>query len=181
MKKIILFLIFFSFAILTEGCLVFNTVSYVINIDDSGKGIVNVYVQDIKSNADSTAEFEKDKENLFDYLLKSDEFVDKMKGEGKFITSRKLILNNGNLDANITYTFENINDVENIRKDKDFYYLTLNMQDSVVSTNGQVITTAEHKRILWESSSKTLKFQMFSNAMTDTSFKSLAEYYKEDE
>ncbi len=181
MKKNILLLCIFGFTIFLQGCLVFNTVSYVINIDESGKGIVDVYVHDIKSNADSSAEFNKDKDNLFDYLLKSEDFVDKMKEEGKFITSRKLLLNNGNLDANITYTFDDINNVENIRKDKDFYYLTLDQQDSVVSTNGQVIKTAEHKRILWESSMKTLKFQMFSNAMTDTSYKSLNEYYKEEE
>lgn len=181
MKKNILLLPVFGLTILLQGCLVFNTVSYVININESGKGIVNVYVQNIKSSVDSLAEFETDKKNLFDYLLKSDEFANSMKEEGKNITSRKLVKNDGNLDANITYTFDNINNVENIRKDKDFYYLTLDKQDSVVSTNGQVITTAEHKRILWESSMKTLKFQMFSNAMTDTSYKSLVEYYKDDE
>lgn len=177
MKKIFGLVLSFGLFLLIQGCLQFNTVSYNVYINDDGTGTVKVFLHDIRSDADSVSQFERDKSNLFDNMLKSNEFISSMKKEGKDITSRKLIKNGDTLDAEVVYSFDKISDVENIMKDKDFYYLTLEPTDSVIATNGEVIVTPEHKRILWAGKMKNLKFEMFSNSFKGNNFKSMAQYY----
>ncbi len=178
MKKYSFLIFLFGFALFIQGCIQFNTVSYDVIINDDGTGTVKMFVHDIRSDADSTAQFEQDKSKLFDYMLKSDDFLNSMKQEGKDITTRKLFKSGDTLDAEVVYSFDKISDVENIMKDKDFYYLTLEPTDSVISTNGEVVVTQEHKRILWDSKMKNLKFEMFSQSFEKGTFKPLAQYYK---
>ena len=180
MIKKIFSILLLGLVVLLPGCLQFNTVSYDVNINDDGTGTVNVFIRDIRSDADSVSQFEQDKANLFNYMLKGDDFINSMKKEGKDITSRKLIKNGDTLDAEVVYSFDKISAVENIMRDKDFYYLTLQPTDSVVSTNGEVIVTPEHKRILWDSKMKNLKFEMFSQSFENGSFRPMALYYNND-
>ncbi len=85
------------------------------------------------------------------------------------------------LDGKAEYAFNDINKVEGIRFEDGFYYLTLALDDSVISTNGQIIKSKEYKRILWDKSIKVLKFEMYSSGFDDNTFKALAQFYKPKE
>ncbi|HKI77461.1 MAG TPA: hypothetical protein VKA26_02855, partial [Ignavibacteriaceae bacterium] len=135
----------------------------------------------IKSNASTDEEFEEDKNNLFNYIMTSDKLVSQLKDEGKEITSRELFKDGKVLNGKAEYKFTDISKVEGIRFEDGFYYLTLALDDSVVSTNGQIIKSNEYKRILWDKNMKVLKFEMYSSGFDEYKFKSLAPFLKSKE
>jgi len=177
-NSIIIF-IFILIFISAPGCLVFQKISYEITLNEDISGTAKLYISDITSDATDAEAFRQDTAALFSFMLKSDEFLEEMKNESRFITSRKLILNGGNLDAEVTYNFKNIAGVENISYEDGFYFLTMEVADSVILTNGEVINSKTYKRILWDDQQKFLRFTMFS-AETDA-YTKLGPYYKKQE
>ena len=173
----IISLLFFVAAL--QGCIVFHTVSYEVKLNDDHTGSANIQVFDIKSDALNVSELDEDKNQLFNFMLKSDDFVKQMKEEGKFITDRKLYISDDKLNGKISFDFNDITTVEGIQYQEPFYFLTLNLQDSVVSTNGEVIYSAGIKRIMWDSSMTTLKFEMFSIDAEEGNLVDLKKYLKE--
>ncbi len=178
MKNISLIVVSIIMAALFAGCLVPEKIFYTVKLDDQNKGIVTMQFYNIKSNAESDKEFQEDKENLFDYILKSSKLIVQLKGEGKDVISRELYVDGDRLNGKAEYRFTDINKVEGIRFEDGFYYLTLALDDSVISTNGQIIKSKEYKRILWDKSFKTLKFEMYSSGFDEQKFKALASFYK---
>ena len=164
-----------------SGCLVPEKIAYTINLDGKTSGTVTMQLFNIKSNASTGEEFEEDKNNLFNYIMKGDKLVDQLKDEGKEITSRDLYKDGNVLNGKAEYKFTDISKVEGIRFEDGFYYLTLALDDSVVSTNGQIIKSKEYKRILWDKSMKVLKFEMYSTGFDNNKFKALAPFYKSNE
>ena len=175
-KLLSLFLLIIS----VQGCLVFHTVSYEVNLNDAMAGTVNVNVSDIRSDAMNTNELEEDKKQLFQELLKSDEFVKQMGDEGKYILDRKLFISKGKLNGMITYSFDDVSKVEGIVYQEPFYFITIPLEDSIVSTNGEIIVSEGHKRIMWDNSIKTLKFEMFSVDVENGSLVELTKYLEEE-
>ena len=115
---------------------------------------------------------------MFSYILNSEKLKTQLADKGKDIISRKLYLEGNKLNGEAEYKFSDITKVEGIRFEDGFYYLTLATDDSVMSTNGQIIRSKEYKRILWDKSFKVLKFEMYSSGFNDKTFKGLAQYYK---
>lgn len=174
------FLIVFALIILLQGCLVFHTVSYEVNLDDEKSGTVTMQVNDIRSDAMNVSELEEDKDQLFNFMLKSDDFIQQMQDEGKFIFDRKLFVSNGKLNGTLTYSFKDISKVEGIMYQEPFYFLTIPLEDSIISTNGEVIISEGHKRIMWDNSLKTLTFKMFSADVESGSLVELTKYLEEE-
>lgn len=168
-------LIFILILISTPGCLVFEKISYEIKLNEDKSGSAKIYVTDLTSDASDDEAFSQDTSALFSFMLKSSEFIEDMKSEGRFITSRKLILTDDKLDAEAEYNFNNIAGVENIAYEDGFFYLTIDLADSVISTNGEIIKSKNYKRILWDDKQKLLKFEIFS-VETDA-YRKLAPYY----
>jgi len=160
-----------------SGCLIFKKVSYDVRLGDDGKGIVEVTMEDIKSDAVGNKEFEEDKTALFDHMWKSEAFVEDMKFEGKFITARELYVENNMLMGKVKFNFEDISKVEGMLKQDGFYFLTLELKDSVVSTNGQIVCSEEYKRIIWDAKETNLKFEMLAD-YTPAKLRDLAPFLK---
>ncbi|MCX6151827.1 MAG: hypothetical protein NTX22_14985 [Ignavibacteriales bacterium] len=176
MKILSVFSLFVLFATLS-GCLIGHKIVYIVDVNKSGPGTATVWYNNIRSDATNDQEFEEDKNNLFDYMLKSDKFIKDMKAEGKTITSRELIMEKEQLNGKAVYYFTKLSDVENLSYEEGFYYLTLALDDSVVATNGEVIKSAKYKRILWDESINPLKFEILIEPTEGTKTKSLAEFY----
>jgi hypothetical protein len=168
-------LISFSF----YGCLTFHRISYKINLEDELKGKGTIEIYDIRSDAETKQEFGDDKNSLFDYMLKSEEFISDMHNEGKEVTSRKLYVENDMLDAELNFNFENVKKVEGIEYDGSFYFITMELGDSIHFTNGEVIISDNYKRILWDKNVETLIFEIIATNYTDDSYRKLAPFYKE--
>ena len=177
MNKFFLTLIIIT-GLLLSGCLTFHKVSYDVNLEGPKNGTVTMTIYDIKSDAETSSQFEEDKDTLFSYILKSDDFLKTMLNEGKNFTSRELYIENNKLNGKAVFSFNDIRRVEGIVYDEGFYYLTMEVDDSVISTNGEVIKSKDHKRIIWDRNFKTLKFEMFVTSYKDNGYKELAPFYK---
>jgi len=162
-----------------QGCLVFHTVSYEVNLQNENSGTVDMNVYDIRSDALNVSELEEDKNQLFNFIWKSDDFVQQLNEEGKFVTDRQLFESNGKLNGSLSYEFSDITTVEGIQYQEPFYFLTVSVEDSIVSTNGEVIVTEGIKRIMWDNTMKTLQFEMFSAEVENGSLVELSEYLEE--
>lgn len=160
-----------------NGCLVPEKISYTVKLETANSGIVTMQFYNVKSNAEYDDEFQEDKKNLFDYISKSDKLVTQLKGEGKDILSRELYVEDGILNGKAEYRFYNIKNVDGIIFEDGFYYLTLALDDSVLTTNGQIIVSKDYKRILWDKNIRTLKFEMYSTGFDDEDFKALSPFY----
>ncbi len=173
MKNIFLILLI-SLSIVFHGCIIYDEVSYTIKLKSQNNGVVTIKFKDIKSDAIGNKEFEEDKTALLDYMLKSDDFLISMKEEGKEITSRNLFVNQSDnkLNGEVIYKFDNINNVEGIVFQEGYYFLTLELKDSILTTNGQVVYSDDHKRIIWDNSINELTFAM----KTDVSAKSIRSF-----
>ena len=170
----------FLFLVLLQGCLVFNSVSYEVDLTDTNSGTVSMNVTDIRSDAMDASELEKDKKQLFEDMLKSDDFLNQMKEQGRNILSRNLYVENGKLNGSVKYSFEDISSVENFVYQDPFYFVTLNPTDSIISTNGEIIISGEYKRIMWDKSAKTLKFEMFSTETDNANLVELVQYFEKE-
>ena len=177
MKKIIYLLILISSITIFNGCLVSERISYIVNLETPTSGNVDVNLYNIKSNAIGTREFDDDKKNLFEFALKDTNLIIQLESEGKFITHRSLNVNKDQLNAKVLYNFKDITKVEGIRYEDGFYYLTMALDDSLISTNGKLIISKEYKRILWDKNYKQLIFEMYSSGFDNNTYKGLASFY----
>lgn len=176
MHKSLLVLLLTAF-LFAPGCLVVSKISYSIQMKTKTTGTVKVKFHDVRSDAIGNKEFEDDKKNLFDYLLKSEDFASSMQSEGKTITSRRLELYENKLNGIAVYNFTDIEKIEGIRFRDGYYYLTLQAEDSVLYTNGEIISTEDYKRIIWTEGTKSLEFEIQSGqVLQDT--RDLAPVYK---
>jgi len=156
MKSLSIIIISFSLVFITQGCLLFHSVSYKVKLDGTTSGTATVVVEDIRSDAINSEELDSDKKNLFEFILESDDFITLMKDEGQFITSKELFNNDGMLNGKATFSFDDITKVEGIVYEEPFYFLTISPEDSILETNGEVIVSKDYKRIIWDDSFKTL-------------------------
>ncbi len=167
-----------SFLFFFNGCLIFHKINYEVHLNTPEKGYVIITAYDLRSDAENDAEFEKDKSNLFNFMLNSKEFVDQQKAQGKEIYSRKLFVKDNILIGQAEYRFDSTKAVENIKYEDGFHYLNLALDDSVISTNGVIVKSKDFKRILWGKDVKTLKFEMFSQSFNGNPYRPLAPFYK---
>ncbi len=176
MKKIYYFI---GLILITQlyGCIVFKSVSYEVNVNDDGTGTALVIVEDINTDASSKDLIDADVKSILEFGLKSSDFVKEMETEGKKITSRNITVEREKLNAIVHYEFSDISKVEGLQFEDPYYYLTIPVEDSIISTNGQVTKTEEYQRIIWDKSINTLKFKMYSDDTNREGLKSLAPYY----
>lgn len=177
LKFLSLILLVFQFS----GCIVFHSVSYEVNVNDDGTGTALVTIEDLNTDAATKEMIDEDVKSILEYGLKSSEFADGMKAEGKKIVSRNLFVEKEKLNAMISYEFNDISKVEGMQFDDPYYYLTIPPEDSILSTNGQITRTNEYKRIVWDKSIKSLKFKMYSDDTSRDGLTSLAPYYLKEQ
>lgn len=174
--KNILYLFIILLVINSGGCLIFHTVKYEIKLETKTTGTVKVTFADIQSDSENEEGLNEDKGYLFDYALKSNEFLLGMKEEGKEIISRRLFEKENKLYGEAVYKFNDINGVENIYYDEGLYYLTLPADEIIHSTNGEVFEFQEYKRIIWDDSFETLEFELLDSQFAKTKKQPLLKY-----
>jgi len=146
-------------------------------MNSARKGTVTVSFSDIRSDAIGNKEFAEDRANLFDYMLKSTDFPASMKMEGKIIKDRKLTVTDGKLNGQAIYDFNDIEKVEGFRLQDGFCYLTLQTEDSVLTTNGEVLRGDGYKRIMWSGDAKKIEFEILSGQTAEQT-RDLVPYYR---
>jgi hypothetical protein len=158
-------------ALFLSGCLIVEKRSYEITMYDQKSGSAVVTFTNIRSDAIGNNEFTEDVSNLID-TYSGPEFIKYWKQEGIHIKDRKLEVVEGQLNGMLEFEFDDITNVENIRFDDGFYYLTRAIEDSIQNTNGQLIESGEYQRILWDETMTTLKFVIYENP--DVEYRDLA-------
>jgi hypothetical protein len=180
MKILSIAILSFSLVFITQGCLLFHSVSYKVELDGTTNGSATVVVEDIRSDAMNSEELDSDKNNLFDFMLNSDDFITVMEDEGQFITSRELFKNDDMLNGKASFSFDDITKVEGIVYEEPFYFLTINSEDSILETNGEVVVSKDYKRIIWDDSFKTLEFKMFSEDFKGKNLTEMLQFYENE-
>jgi hypothetical protein len=160
------------------GCLVGHKITYEIKLDKSKKGTATVTYSDIRSDAQTEQEFLEDQKNLFDYMAKSPKFIKDRKAEGMDVVSRNLKVADSKLNGTVVYNFSKLTSVENLSYESGFYFITLALDDSVVTTNGEIIKSHNYKRILWDETATTLKFEILTEPSAGTKLRPMAAMYK---
>ena len=180
MKKLIYLT---SLLLITQlaGCIVFHSVSYEVNINEDGTGVAKLSIEDINSDASTKEALDEDVKNILEYALTSKEFIDGLEAEGKRTVSRNIYVEGEKFNATISYSFVDISRVEGMQFEDPYYYLTIPVEDSIISTNGQITKTAEYQRIVWDKSIKTLKFKMYSDDTNREGLTSLAKFYQKED
>ena len=171
------FLLLLLLVIQFTGCIVFNNVSYEVTVNEDGTGTALLTIEDINTDAVTKEAIDEDIKSILEHGLKSQQFIEDMNSEGKRIISRNVVIENEKLNAIVLYEFSEISRVEGLQFDDPYYYLTVPVEDSILSTNGQITKTAEYQRIVWDKSIKTLKFKMYSDDTNGEGLTSLAPYY----
>lgn len=87
LKKIIFLIAIITITQLT-GCIIFNTVSYEVSMNDDGTGTATVFIEDINTDATTPEAIEEEVNSILLHGLKKQQFIDDMKAEGKYIISR---------------------------------------------------------------------------------------------
>lgn len=174
-------LILITLTLQLTGCIVFHSVSYEINVNEDGTGIANLSIEDINSDATSKEALDEDIKNIMEYALKSQEFLEGMEAEGKKTASRDIYVVDGKLNASISFSFVEISRVEGLQFEDPYYFLTIPVEDSIISTNGQVTKTSEYQRIVWDKSIRTLRFKMYSDDTNREGLTSLAKFYQKED
>ena len=169
------------FVVQLTGCIVFNNVSYEVNINEDGTGTAKLVIEDIKTDATTKEAIDEDVKSILEHGLKSQQFVEDMKSEGKKISLREVVVENEKLNAIVNYEFDDITRVEGMQFEDPYYYLTIPAEDSIISTNGQVSRTNDYQRIMWDKSIKTLKFKMYSEDTNREGLTSLAKFYQKED
>ena len=109
MKKIYLYsslIIVIISSLIFSGCIIFHEISYDVKLDTPTSGTAVITAYDMRSDAKSKADLEKDKKNLFQHMLKSNEFIQEQKQSGKYIIDRKLYVEDGKLIGQGSYKFD---------------------------------------------------------------------------
>lgn len=163
------------------GCIVFNNVSYEVKINEDGFGTASLIIEDINTDAINNEAIDEDVKSILEHGLKSQQFVEDMKSEGKKIILRDVVIENEKLNAVVNYEFDDITRVEGMQFEDPYYYLTIPVEDSIISTNGQVTKTAEYQRIVWDKSIDVLKFKMFSDNTNREGLTSLAKFFQKED
>ena len=175
--KIIISLLLFLLIIQLTGCIIIHTVSYEVNVNEDGTGKAIVKVDDINTDSKTEEVMQEDANNVLEYGLKSQEWLDGMEAEGKKVVSRNLIVEDGKLNAVVSYEFSDISTVEGMQFEDPYFYLTILPEDSIISTNGQVTKNSQYQRIIWDKSIKTIKFKMYSDDTSKEGLTSLTKFY----
>lgn len=133
-----------------SGCLTFKTVEYdlIVNKDLSAKG--KVIFKGIGSDVVDTEQRKLDLEGLYDYGLKSQDFIKDRKAEGKSVTSRKLYLKDDLLIAEIEFTVKHVGEIEGFYINDSFIYIDVDKDSELISANGEVNTYGGGKQVLWK-------------------------------
>lgn len=167
-------------AVTLSGCLIGNKISYNVHLDGSGGGRAEVIIHDIRSDAKTELDYEEDKSSLFEYMLKSSDFVLEMVKDGKYIESRELYVEDGKLNGKVVYTFKKLSDFENLMQEDGYYHITMAPDDEPLSSNGEIIKSEQYKRIMWSADEKNLKFEMLIEPVSPDTVRDLANFYEQN-
>lgn len=167
-------------AIIFNGCLIGNKISYNVQLDENGGGTAEVIIHDIRSDAKEDLDYEEDKSSLFEYMLKSNDFVLEMMKDGKYIKSRELYVEDGKLNGKVVYTFKKLSDFENLMLEDGYYHITMAPDDEPLSSNGEIIKSADYKRIMWGGDQKNLQFEMLIEPLESDTVRDLAVFYEQN-
>ena len=88
------FLLLLLLVIQFTGCIVFNNVSYEVTLNEDGTGTALLTIEDINTDAVTKEAIDEDVKSILEHGLKSQQFVEDMKSEGKRIISRNVVIEN---------------------------------------------------------------------------------------
>ncbi|MBN8705819.1 MAG: hypothetical protein J0L62_08075 [Bacteroidetes bacterium] len=151
-------LLVFLAPLFVTGCLTFKTVEYdlTVNKDLSAKG--KVIFRGIGSDVVDAEQRALDLEGLYDYGLKSQDFIKDRKTEGKIVTGRKLYVKDDLLVAEIDFTVKHVGEIEGFYINDNFIYIDVDKDSELNAANGDVNIYGGGKQVLWKKGAGKIKY-----------------------
>lgn len=146
---IIVFCCLLVLAVAFNGCLVYETVEYRVNVNPDGKsGTISINYSNIESSADEASKQNEDFQELLD-KWKGDEYLLERLNEGVYIKQRNLTLSNGVLVWREVGIFSDVQKMKDGISYEDTTRITMGKDETVLSTNGIVLISKDSTVIMW--------------------------------
>ena len=150
MKKLLLFLLFISGALILQGCLVSEVEQYRLSLNEDGMTwTLSITRRNIESDSRDTATQRQDFLELISNW-KSDRYLLSQVDRGRYVKSRRLSLEQGKLTWRETVIVSDVNTFLPGINLKDEVRFPL--QDTTglrITTNGRIVTEKDSLVILW--------------------------------
>lgn len=147
-----------SLLFLLPGCLTFKTVEYTITVNKDLSATGVVIFRGIGSDVADPEQRKLDMEGLVEYGLKSTEFINDRKSEGREVRSRKLYVENGLLTAEIGFSVKKVSDIEGIYVNEEYIYVDVDPDSQLNHANGEINTYGGGSQVLWKKGPGKLTF-----------------------
>jgi len=170
---LILFFVFFS------GCLWYQVTEYIIHYsDDLNSGTITVRYNNIMSSEKEQTKQKDDFNELLKMLNEDGFLLDQMK-EGIYVQERRLVEENGRLNAYYKGIFRNltIDDEQSSIQNNERIIILSNKDKEKIESNGKVIKSEENTILTWPKEQRDIYIKVTSTE-TDTLYP-LIDFYRE--
>jgi len=132
-----------------NGCLVYETVDYHIRLNADGKsGTIFVKCSNVESSSDEKGKQDEDFQELLS-KWKSDEYLLERMNDDVYIKKRNLTLTHGVLVWQESGIFSDVQKMKDGISYEDTTRISLGRDESVLSTNGVVLTSNDSTVVVW--------------------------------
>jgi hypothetical protein len=148
-----------SCALLLPACLLIRTTEHRLKLNPNGSGEGLMRLVDIRSDGRSDSALARDYAVMMASVQK--EGVAEFEQGGRKVVSKQFYAGGDTLNAEIVYTFPNLEQVEGLKVKKDELFVVVNEGREIVKTNGSVKSWIRgSQRIVWPRDAKRLMYQI---------------------
>jgi hypothetical protein len=155
--------------IILNGCLVYDTVEYRVNVNPDGKsGTIYIKYGNIESSAAEPSKQNEDFEELLS-KWKDDKYLLERMNDGVYIKKRELTLAHGVLVWQEFGIFSDVQKMKDGISYDDTTHITLGRDETVVSTNGTVLIGKDSTVVVWPPHTRELHIKIQQQDFKPTS------------
>jgi len=152
-------------AILLPACLLIRTTEHRIKLNKDGSGEAVIRLVDIRSDAMNDTVLARDYAVMMASVQK--EGVQLFEQGGRKVVSKQFFVGGDTLNAELVYTFPNLDGVEGLKVSSSELFVVVNKGREIVKTNGSVQSWARgSRRIVWPRDAKRLMYQISETALS---------------
>jgi len=152
-------------AALLPACLQIRTTEHRIKLNKDGSGEAMMRLIDIRSDASNDTVLARDYAVMMASVQK--EGMQLFEQGGRKVISRQFFVGGDTLNAELVYTFPNLDGVEGLKFSDREMFVVVNKGREIVKTNGSVQSWARGaRRIVWPRDAKRLMYQISETALS---------------
>jgi hypothetical protein len=154
-------------ALMLPACILIRTTEHRIKLNDNGSGEAMIRLIDIRSDGRTDSALARDYSIMMASLEK--EGIAEFEKGGRKLLSKHFRTSGDTLIAEVTYKFQNLEQIEGMKVKKDELFIVVNEGREIDRTNGSVESwTHDTKRIVWPRDAKRLMYRISEKTIPPT-------------